>query len=52
MKKGFEGKNTVSFKSAAKGNTYIRQRDGHLFVESGKDKQFRNEASFMITSPR
>lgn len=51
-KNGFKGRNTFSFKSATGKNSYIRQRDGHLFVEPGRGRLFRKEASFTIASPR
>ncbi len=52
MENGLKGKNTVSFKSTAQNNFYIKARNGHLFVESGKGRLFRKEASFIITSPQ
>ena len=50
MRKGLKGKGFVSFESAGKKGSYIRLREGHLFVEQGRGKSFKKEASFRITS--
>ena len=50
MRKGLKGKGFVSFESAGKKGFYIRIREGHLFVECGRGKSFKKEASFRITS--
>jgi hypothetical protein len=50
MEKGLKGKGFVSFESAGKKGSYIRIREGHLFVEPGRGKSFKKEASFRITS--
>lgn len=52
MRNGLKGKDTVFFKSTAGKNSYIRERDGHLFVESGRGRLFKEEASFRINSPQ
>jgi hypothetical protein len=52
MGKGLKGKASVSFELTREKGSYIRERDGHLFVEPRKGKSFKKDASFRIRPPQ
>jgi hypothetical protein len=49
--KGLASKKMVSFKSLSAPDKYLRVKEGHLRVESGKGKSFRKDATFRIAVP-
>jgi hypothetical protein len=51
-RKGLAGCDYSSFESSEGKGLFIRVRDGHLFLESGRDKGFKKDATFKISPPR
>lgn len=48
---GLADKNAASFESSHTPGAFIRQREAHLFLESGDNATFRTDATFRIITP-